>query len=506
MRGSATLHRIFSERTGWFLTLLVAGFFLLYRVAGIFFPHPDAGGVEGNVIYFVQRILDGQPVYTDPEQPPFAIAQYAPAYYYLVAGIARVSGSGPDEVFALFVVGRVVSLLLNIGLARIVLSICRKIFDIPVLRSGITAGLCFIFLQSTSFARPDSLYHVVFMLSLYCFLRWFRQEASSAGRNWLVAAALLSAATFFCKQTGIVLPCVFGLILIIQKRYKLLVQFSLFYLVTFSAMFAVTGFFLGFDLFLKNALQGINNGISPGWYLRVVFLPVFASGAGFLLLPAFVIVLWLALKETRPALRLSGSLLLLFFICLNGIALKLGSVAGYLTEWWIFLFIQLAYYWPVFTRKRGEAVAMMATTVFVLILGIKTWQLMPDMQTKWKALTSSRRMEPYFAEKKLAGQMLNRVPPGKNFAVFMNMYTPDSYMSNLLFRQAVLPQFEIVTISTYPLKKYDYTRLEQGLQNGRFPWMMMREKDTVKRFFNIPLNHYNPVESAAGFTIYQFKP
>ena len=105
---------VFSGRFITAISLFSFFIYLLYRVMLIYYPQPDAGGVEGNIIYFVQRLLEGQPLYTDPELPPYAIAQYSPLYYYIVAGVSDLLGFSADDLLPLYMVSRSVSLFLDL--------------------------------------------------------------------------------------------------------------------------------------------------------------------------------------------------------------------------------------------------------------------------------------------------------------------------------------------------------------------------------------------------------
>ncbi|MBL7748060.1 MAG: glycosyltransferase family 39 protein, partial [Chitinophagaceae bacterium] len=436
--------------------------YLIYRVMLVFFPHPDAGGVEVNVVYFIQRILDGQPFYSDPELPPYAIAQYSPLYYYLVAGVAKLSGSGPDNVFALFITGRIVSLVLNIAFVVVVFLICRKTMSVSLRRSAMVSFTAFIFLQITSFARPDSLYHFFFMLTIYYFLTAAKKEEEvKPFRSFILLAGVFAALALFSKQTAIVLPLVIGLWFVLKRKYNNLFLFSLVYVSITSLFMLGISFFLGYDLFIKNAIQGINNGVSITWYRNVILIPVY-TGYGLVFLAFFTVVLLYIKKDKRQLMKLSGFILLLLFVLLNGIALKFGSVPGYLTEWWTILFILTAYYWPSFCMMASRIHRWIPAIIVIILFALKGAEIVNPISEKIQALSSSLLMKGYENEKAVAEKVKKRLQPGDGFVVFTNIYTPDSYQANFLFRHAVMPQMEIVALSTYPMGKYNYTDFEKG--------------------------------------------
>jgi hypothetical protein len=79
-------------------------------------------------------------------------------------------------------------------------------------------------------------------------------------------------------------------------------------------------------------------------------------------------------------------------------------------------------------------------------------------------------------------------------------------MSNFLFRHAVMPQLEIVTMSAYPQQRYDYADLHNRLQDGSIGWMLKKEKETAFRFYDIPLGKYVLADSMNNFYLYRYKP
>jgi hypothetical protein len=145
-----------------------------------------------------------------------------------------------------------------------------------------------------------------------------------------------------------------------------------------------------------------------------------------------------------------------------------------------------------------------ALVVMVAIL-LKIFLILPPVYEKIKALSSARLMEGYQKEKAVAERIKKKLMPADKFVVFTNFYTPDSYLSNFLFRHAVIPQMEIVALSAYPDKKYDYTDFKNKMQDGSIGWMLMKSRDTAKLFYEIALDKYQLTDSLNGFSLYKYK-
>lgn len=495
---------VFTNRLPFIISILVFLFYLAYRVALIFYPIQDAGGVEGNVLYFIQRLLDGRSFYTDPEQTPYAIAQYSPGYYYIVTGIARITGTGADDLMQLFAVNRSVSLVFNLAFIAVVYRMARSIFSLSAALSCLAATIAFIFLEISSYARPDSLYHFLCMLSLYLFMRFVKSgDENKHHRQLLIGSAIVAGAAIFTKQTAFVLPVVAGCWLLFQKKFRGLLIYSASYLAMLLLFFAVIYFFLDAGLFYKNAIRGVDNGISAGWFRHAILHPFyFRYGGLFVLL--FVFVLLRLSREKEPLHRFVTMAMLLLFVLLNGVVLKNGSNPGYLTEWWTLVILLTIYYAAAPGTRRLPAVWLSLLCCAVILskpLSEYRRLLNPLTPAVCRAAGSH-----YQAQRAFASQIISRLQKDDGYVVFLNLYTPDNYLANLLFRHTVSPQMDIVILASYPRRKYDYSDFEQSLQDGRVKWMVTNATGPQKQFFNLQLNKFEPELSGAGFNLYRFQP
>lgn len=498
--------KIFSGRNTVLYAAIVFGVYIIYRISLIGLAMPDAGGVEGNIIYFIQRILDGQPFYTDPEKAPYAIAQYSPSYYYIVAAVARLAGAGPDDLLVLTGVNRSVSLFFNLGYITTVFLICRTIFSVSAKGSFVAAVLSFIFLEITSFGRPDSSNHFFFLLTLYFFMKALKKE-ETGGRSFslITGAAIFAAVALFSKQTSFVLPLIIGSWLLWKKRYKQLLWFSGAWVVVVVIFLFIISQTLGYSLFYKNAVLGINNGIGLGWFRHTIFQP-FYLGYGLLFLCLFIGIWFLVKKETRPLLHFSGTALVSLFILLNCIAFKNGSNPGYLTEWWTLLIILAAFYWKTICNSASQVNDKFPVALLWLVF---TMKLVGISKSVLETTSPSLREAAYTAhanEKELADTIKSKLLENDKYVVFLNYHTADGYLSNLLFRNAVAPQMDIIGLAAYEGKVYDYSDLDRALTDGRIKWMVTKTTGVQKQFFRIPLDKFSFVKTAAGYNLYQFKP
>lgn len=491
---------IFSDRSITVVSFFLFLVYFIYRIILIFYQHPDAGGVEGNIIYFIQRLLDGLPIYTNPERAPYAIAQYSPLYYYLVAGASKLIGLTSDDILSIYMVSRSISLFLNIIFIFIIYLTANRAFSVSKEKSISVAIAAFIFLEITSFSRPDSLNHVFFFLTLYVFMNGIK--TGKPVKPTIIFTAMLAAVSVYCKQTSFLLPVIIGIWLLYRKMIIELLLFSFFYLVL-TMVFILPVYINGeLGVFYSNVVQGINNGISLTWF-RSVILSDYYFSFGLLFVPTCIIVLYQLKKETNELLRFSYFLMIVLFVLLNIVSLKNGSNPGYFTEWWSLLFILLAYIGPQLTKAVSAIDKRIPAGIILFVFIIKAIEIEWPLR---KMLTSISDSQSFKKDKEVADYILGKLPSDSRHTVFTNFNTADSYLSNILNKQVVAPQMDIIGLSTYAYKKFDYSDLIKSFKDGRIKWMLMRALGPQKQFFDIDLNKFELDTTMNGFNIYKYRP
>jgi hypothetical protein len=256
--------------------------------------------------------------------------------------------------------------------------------------------------------------------------------------------------------------------------------------------------------FLKNVVQGISNGISGGWFSMVI-LKYFYQNFGLVFLLLFIILVFTLSKESRLIFRFTRFLLVLLFVLVNIVALKNGSNPGYFTEWWSLLIIVSVFYLEKISRldSAGNLKIVDAITRFVFIMKMALLAFPVYRITVGHSFAEA--YDGYKREKVLAEKMRDLPDQPKKNLVFLNYYTPGSFMSCLLFRQVVMPQMDIVILASYPDKGYDYADFIARIKNGDFTYMVMRETGPQKVFFDIPLDFYQLKETLNGYNIYKYQ-
>jgi hypothetical protein len=478
----------------FFTFLVVTGLaYLFYRILILFYVQPDAGGVEGNIIFFVQRLLNGDSLYTDPEHSPFAVAQYGPLYYYMVAAMAKMTGTGPDDVSCLYFISRLLSFLFAIGIAATLFLIARRRYALDKMFSIAVAIAGFIFLDITSFSRPDSAAIFLFLLALYLVLPGIAEERRY--RSFYYAGIVCSLA-ILCKQNSIVLPLTLMVFLLLRNRIKECIYFLTPVVIVLLATTFL--YFLSGELTIvyKNVIRGVSNGISPGWF-RGAIVHDFYERIGFGLVILFILILIRTATEKRVEMKFMRFLLISTFVFANLFALKAGSHPGYFTEWICILFLTTAVSWETI-KLTWVSVAAVS-----ILLAAKFLSLEKPLRKMLVDSPPAVAKANYVQDKRLA-ILVQELTKGE--AVFTNLYTPETFIACFLFRQAVVPQMDITGLTAYPRKTFNYDELLSSLDNGTIKWMLMRNSGPQRQFFEHSLNHFQLVYQAGTYNLYKYRP
>ncbi len=101
------------KRILFLAALSLAVIMVIVRLLLAFSYAPDTGGVSVNIVYGISHLAETGKLYTNPEEPPFAIIQYTPFHYYTVYHLACLMGI-EHNVYGLLVVNRLFCLTLSL--------------------------------------------------------------------------------------------------------------------------------------------------------------------------------------------------------------------------------------------------------------------------------------------------------------------------------------------------------------------------------------------------------
>ncbi|MCX5969652.1 MAG: hypothetical protein NTV57_18865 [Cyanobacteria bacterium] len=214
-------------------------------------------GTEHITVASAQRVADGLPPVTRPDQLPVTISSFTPFTFILIAPLLAWLSS--DQVMAIAIIGRalvLVMIILSIACLRRILTECFSDIQ-PRLLSlslGLYLLLFFVAFPGSIFVfRPDMLATFFELLSFHFFLLHIRRSQvqpalPAQGSPWappLGLAALAAATAIAAKQNA--LGVVVGSILTLAWRRKprQLSRYLLWLLVPLAAWYGVFHLYLG---------------------------------------------------------------------------------------------------------------------------------------------------------------------------------------------------------------------------------------------------------------------
>ncbi len=456
------------------------------RIAMIPEHRTELGGVERNIVYGIQKVMLDTPLYSDPEELPFEVIQYPPAYYLLCATVATWCGLDPMEPYGLFVTSRVVSLLFN--LLTVLLfwraALCAGAAQWP---AGLAALLLFCSYTEPAFSRVDAMQLLFFAAAIFLYVRWLKHGDQYS----ILLIAGCTALSYFCKQNGLLVGGLIGLHLLWERRYVPLLQFS-----AALILLVVVGHVWIFsvwprDIYLKNTVQGLMNGINLIALKDMLLFWVHLFGVGWYALTAWVVLR----KTTSPSgrfLRLAAPLALV----VGGMSmLKAGSSLNYLYEGHALTAVACAVLLSgehssdrIWGRYFvGYALFFMAFRTLLTFGWVNRYG--PDELHVANAA----------ADREVYRVLTEELGSDDGSYVFLGYR---DHLEHLLVGKAVLPQKDIVHLSRSEI--FDRSRFHRAMEDGTVRYAVYDQPVTEVEFLGRVYPGFVPLREVEGRTILVF--
>lgn len=479
----------------YFLSFCAFVFMLSYRLILAFYPTPNTGGAENNIIYFVQRILSGQTIYSDPSEAPYAIAQYTPLYYYLLAALAKLTATSPDDVLKLFVINRITSLFLHLSLSFFAGLALKRLTKLDTNFALVTGFLVFVFLQPSS--RPDNLSILLWFCSLWFFVRSLDVEKFPRPGKHYWLSAIFGILAVLAKQSAITILLLIPGWLIFKRSYWQ----ALYYLSIAAAlgmMVMIMGsIFYDIDIAFKNIVCGIDNGTSLSYYASV-FLGYY--GENIFLLAVAVVIGFLLWDRNDSFSRLLVWMMAGQFLLSNIFGLKVGSGTNYLMEWLVLVVIGTS----LCAERLKEMLAIIRPRLAHILLSLAViFYIVPAINSLYwysrKANFKSSKQD--FLEEKAVADYVNAGGSEDHYYVLTTVSTPGSYLSNLCRERLLMPQSDIIN-TVYDRHVFDYSRLRTQIENGEVRYIVTKQSSDTIHFLDFQLSNYSLDTTIRRYRVY----
>ncbi len=484
----------------------------------VLIPYYDInlGGIEPNVIYGIQRILLGQPLYQDPSSGAYAIIQYTPLYYYFVAGVGKLVNSDSHklglDVHAVYTLARVIALIFNLLTVAVVALIIRT-WRFSWIYCIAMAMPVMIFLTNHYYTRGDCMHLFLFTLAIYCYIL-YSQKSKLA---YVILSSLFAAACFMTKQSGILCIGIVGFcLLFVERKFLVAVMYGI---LTLAFGWALAKMCIQNDwlAFYQNAYLGLKNGIDLSFLYTIFISQFFLEIVPCYLLGGLIVYLGIR-RDTDKTFKIMawGVLLSWWFAVITG--LKIGSSNNYFIEFLLFVIIALAWFLQhvpedkILFRLKGRKMSYRtyALVAFIILISSKTMGLFSGVfvekgyKNDYQEYAKEMELYKYFREQ-LHIQTGDRI-----------YFTERRFLDNVFAEYTIVPVKDVTTqVYLSSSTTFDFKSFEAGMNSGMIKYIVTEDKreeiNVTTTFYDLPfikfdVNRFRLVAQIAGYKIYSFVP
>ncbi|OMP31168.1 hypothetical protein [Mangrovimonas sp. DI 80] len=452
----------------------------------------DIRGVESNVIYSIQTILDQNDyLYQNPNQLPYALTQYMPLYYVLNDLVLTVLQVDTSEVLKIRWVSRSISLGLLLWSVLILYTIGLRYFKLPKSRIWeLLALFVIISYPWFSLTRPDALVSFLYLLSLLLFIK-FQSSQKMVYIAFIGGVGLLSIAS---KQSGFCFLLIIGVFFIVNKNWKALQFLTLGFLVTgilFWLTIEIAGYH--FKYIFDNTIGGIKE-----FSLRKAIVSTYKDFIlYYLLLILGLVIIFdlhskkkLKLQESTISLSFFLKLLIVLGIGISALlALKKGSGINYFNDAIFALLVWLGY--RLSKAKKYYTRNGINVLILIYVVGIQISLLHFCFYGEKVARGIGGKYLMINNEREGINQFVRNTVGNEYF------FSQDRELALEFYKNCILPQFEI---ETNKLRLYN---LQEDLKMGKIKYLILYSK-IEKSIFGEYSNLFYLNENIGSYKIYRF--
>jgi hypothetical protein len=492
--------------------ILALGLNLLTGITIVHSYDTDIAGVESNVIYTLQKTMDGGPIYTNPEMAPYAITQYSPLYYVLVSEIAKTMSLTPgQDIYAIYKLGRFTSFCLSLLAAILVYSICFFQLRLSAIVSFYACVLTILIPIPWYFlARPDSLASFLTILSICLFIQYLNGEEKRIKKNrlFLLLSAFAGVLAIYSKQSAVITLVAISSYLLITGRYR-----DLLLLTGGSAVFCCL-FLLMLDsasirMLYSNVVKGVDNGISLMAAYVNVYQIYFSEFIPFITL--WVCLVFLYNLYNKGSIISRKPINFLVYACILHTAfglftaIKVGSAIAYLFDSLILGLICIAFFYDHFTKKPLVLwhIHLFVVVPVLLFVTNQSFHLFRSHSLYYvvtyalgKSSQNSLSYERIYNQQEVISFLRSELS-GSNYLFFSTIRNLNVH----LYNHCIFPQYDIARIS-HERSVFNFSGFSHEVEKGRVRFLIFRENDSFDQLAGVDLKKFTLYKQMQGCSIY----
>lgn len=469
---------------------------LIVLLVSSIFSNNDIRGVESNVIYTIQEILDDNSLlYQNPETFPFAITQYSPLYYLICDAVLSILPIDSSD----FLMIRIISRLISIGFLLLTCYMLITLF-IKQFKLSRSIGIFFVSLLIIfsfpwySISRPDILLLFFLVLTIYCMFIYLQNHNG----GMLLIMGICSFLAIASKQNGVILPGVVGLFFVINKNWKGILLITLGFIIGGVVTYLILLFGDYNLMFLKrNIVDGVHNKLDFIYALKGPYLSfVIYFGLFFISFYYITYQKFKTLIPKRNSISFFLKFTILVFLVISAIsALKIGSGVNYFNEVVVLMLISLAYHYSIvrpdsITHKKLYFGSLLLVGIQICLVQFYYYPM--------KIMGGIH--ETYLSENSVREDIKSYLTANLNGNYF---FSDDRKINLAMHERCILPQFEIHQASL-DYSVFDYRKLKKDFLSGHIKFLVLYTQKRPILNMNIDsLYHFD--RKIGHLNIYKFK-
>lgn len=474
---------------------------LIVRFVLIFSYNLDLDGAEFTFVHYIQQLLQGLPLYLNPEVHPYSTVLYTPLNLYTVFAICKWLGFNYIyDVHAIYIVGRCVSFLCVIGTIWYI-DLIVKIYskDKTIRLQSIFIFLLIISGHAYAF-RPDSMKILFFVQFVYYFIQYFFYAQRKLDLFCMILFANLS---FLAKQDVVVyVMLVLVINFLFQRNLKsvfVVAVTAITFAINIFILYLVLGEYCLVHLFSFN-LQVISN-IESSYNLLVALLNTTR------LLPIYCLLIYNLYKikngnnatflKSIIITSLAANVIAVVFLFRPGSYLNYTYEASFLLMFTLFLVL---FFKPVSIQMKYSIVLYFAF-YFLSNLAIKNYVVLPEKEIKYKNEYSS-----YLSLRKQVLPLMKKqtclYAPNLKLSIFFAdrnvIYGQEYHLDRLIYANLGLKSCSRLKINSS--NSYD-----ENFQKGNVDYILAFDKETEIKVIETYYTKYLLQQKFNQFLLYKFQ-
>lgn len=318
----------------YFIIAISILLYYFYRYIALIHSYSfDIGGHEEFIVYYIRTFLESGDLYFPVKTYPYTQTIYTPLYFYLTSSLYKLFNSDIIDIRAIYMTGRYINMVFNIGSCLIIYLIGKRIQLKPPFL--LIAIIFFLFhLPEHNIAiRPDAMKDFFLLFSLLTNIYWY-QSGKKAFLGISLIAAIISV---FTKQDAIIYIMGFQFAMFLFGLYRKSICYVSILIILTTIILLMLNIYSGYTLFENIFFANIDFSwdFIPRWLLDIKSLAI-AS-----IIPLSVICIALFRHTDYP--RVLIFTLGIFFLLSLISGVKFGAAGNYYTHFYIILGIAFTY-------------------------------------------------------------------------------------------------------------------------------------------------------------------